>query len=148
PFRRRDGFTLTDLPLRRDRDQFVGDIENPRLDPRLARLPTDAAELVELCRRVLAAVTRQHLDVLDRDIELIVAGVEQAQAIVRRAADVERFKPVIAPDAVIDMDDEIAGLKGGNLGDEIVVSRAPPHRTRKPLAQYVLFREERDPVGG
>ena len=76
----------------------------------------DAAEPVELRPGLLRAVARQHLDVLDRHEELVVAGVEHLQAIMRRAGDVERLQRLVAADAVLGMDDEIARRQARRLG--------------------------------
>ena len=73
------------LPLGGDLDQFVGDLADAVLHPRLARLPGGAAELVELDAGLLRAVARQKLDVLDRQEQFVAAGVMELQAIVRRA---------------------------------------------------------------
>ena len=105
---RRHGLALAQLALRRDRDQLVGDVLDPLLDPRLARLPRQRAQPVERHLGILGAVARQHLDVLDRHEQLVVAGINDAQAIMRRARHFERDEPVIAADAVLGMDDEIA----------------------------------------
>ena len=109
PLGRRHRLALAQLALGRDCDQLAGDVADALLDPRLARLPGDAAEPVELHRRVLRAVARQHLDVLDRHEQLVVAGIDHAQAIMRRARDFERDEPVIAADAVLVMHHQIAG---------------------------------------
>ena len=56
-------------------------------------------------------------------------------------------KPDEAADAVIDMDDEIAGGKARHLGDEIFGALRLPPRANEPLAQNVLLGDERD-IGG
>src|SRR5439155_11184060 len=102
-----------------DADQFAGDLADAALDPGLARLPSDPAEAVELRPGVLRAIARQDLDVLDRDEEPVVAGVEHLEAIMRRAGDADRLQRLIAADAVLGMDDEVAGRKARRLGDEL-----------------------------
>ena len=82
---------LAQLPLGGDLDQLAGDLADAVLDPRLARLPGDAAEPVELDAGLLRAVARQHLDVLDRQEQLVVAGIVDSQAVVRRAGDLDRL---------------------------------------------------------
>ena len=68
---------------------------------------------------VLGAVARQKLDVLDRQIELVAAGVEDLEAVVRRAGGLDRLQPDEAADAVVDVDDEIARGERGDVGQEI-----------------------------
>src|SRR5207247_6839664 len=72
------------LPLGRDPHQFAGDLADALLDPRLARLPADPAEPVELCPGLFRAVARQHLDVLDRHEQPVVAGIEHLRSEERR----------------------------------------------------------------
>ena len=102
------------LPLGRDLDQLAGDLADAVLHPRLARLPAAAAEPVELDAGVLGAVARQQLDVLDRQEQLVAAGVVDFQAIVRRAGGLDGAQADEAADAVIDVDDEIAGRRGSS----------------------------------
>ncbi len=131
---RRHGLALAQLALRSDRDQLFGDVLDPLLDPRLARLPRQSAQPVERHLGVLGAVARQHLDVLDRHEQLVVAGIKDAQAIMRRARHFERDKSVVAADAMLGMNDEVARRERGDFGDELVVIGAPPRRPGQPVA--------------
>ena len=81
--RRHDG-CLPQLAQRRHLDQFGGDLADALLEAGLARLPGDAAELIELHGAFGRAVARQELDVLDRQIELGALRVGDLQAVVRR----------------------------------------------------------------
>ena len=118
--RDREPRRLAQLPLGRDLDQLVRHLADAVLHPRLARLPAAAAEPVELDVGVLRAVARQQLDVLDRQVELVAAGVVQFEAVVRRARRLDGLQADEAADAVIDMHHEIAGIEAGDLGDEIL----------------------------
>ena len=55
-----------------------------------------------------AAVAREDVDILDRDVELVAAGIVERDAIVRRLADRDLGQPLVAADAVIGVDDEVA----------------------------------------
>ena len=99
-----------------DADQRAGHLAHALLQPRLARLPGDAAELVELRFGVLRAVARQKLDVLDRQEQLVAAGIMELQAVVRRAGRLDGLQADEAADAVVDMDDEIAGGERRDFG--------------------------------
>ena len=138
---------LAQLPRGRDLDQLARHLADAVLQPRLAGLPADAAELVELDVGVLRAVAREQLDVLDRQIELGAFRVVQLEAIVRRAGGLDRLQAGEAPDAVIDMHDEIAGIEAGDLGDEVLRplrGAAAPH---EPVAENVLLGDDRE-IGG
>ena len=78
------------------------------------------AEPVELDAGLLRAVARQKLDVLDRQEQLVAAGIVDLEAIVRRAGRLDGAQADEAADAVIDMDDEVAGGEARHLGDEIL----------------------------
>ncbi len=108
------------------------------LDPRLARLPGNSAKPIELYVGLLGTKPGQHLDVLDRDEELVVAGVDNAQAVMRRTAHLEGDQPVIAANTVLGVDNEIAGTEGRNLGDELVEILPPLRRARKTVTENVL----------
>ena len=102
---------LAQLAFGGDGDQRLGHVEQPFLDPRLARLPARPAQLVELRLGLLAAVARQHVDVLDRHEQLVAAEIFQAQHVMGRAADLQGLQPEITADAVLGMDDVVALLQ-------------------------------------
>ena len=93
--------------LRGDAHELVRHVAHALLQPRLAGLPADAAEPVEFAR--LGAVARQKLEILDRQEQPVAAGVMDLQAIMRRARRLDGLQADEAADAVVDMDDEIAG---------------------------------------
>ena len=62
------------------------------------------------------------------------------EAIVRRARGLDGAQADEAADAVIDVDDEIAGGEARHLGDEIFRALRLPARAHQPLAQNVLLR--------
>ena len=103
---------LVQMPLGGDLDQFAGDLADAVLEFGLARLPAAAAEPVELDIGVVGAVARQQFDVLDRQEQLCLGGIVQLEAVMRRAADLQRLQADEAADAVLDMDHEIAGRQG------------------------------------
>jgi hypothetical protein len=131
-------------PLGGDLDQFAGDLADAVLHPRLARLPGAGAEPVELDARAFRAVARQQLDVLDRQEQLVAAGVMDFEAIVRRAGGLDGAQADKAADAVIDVHDEIARREAGHLGDEIVRPLALPAGAHQPLAENVFLGDQRD----
>ena len=123
--------------LRRDADQLARHFAHPLLQPRFARLPARSAELVEFAR--FRAVARQELQVLDRQEEPVAAGIVDFEAVVRRARRLDRLQADEAPDAVVDVDDEIAGGQGARLGQHVVGAAAPLRLADQPVAENVLL---------
>ena len=74
-----------------------------------------AAEPVELDAGLFRAVARQKLDVLDRQEQLVAAGIVDFETIMRRAGGLDGAQADEAADAMIDMDDKIAGGQGSSL---------------------------------
>ena len=114
---------------------------------RLARLPGAAAELVERRFGRLRAVARQKLDVLDRQKELVVAGIVDFEAIMRRAGRLDRLQADEAADAVIGMDDEVAGRQRRRFGDEVGGALALLRAAHQPVAENVLLGDDDEVVG-
>jgi hypothetical protein len=79
-------------------------------------------------------------------IELVVAGIEQPNAIMRRAGDVDRLQGLVAADAVIGMHDEIPWCQRRRLGDELVEIAPAPRRAGEPVAEDILLAEQDDAV--
>jgi hypothetical protein len=63
------------------------DLANALLHARLAPLPRFAAQTVERDAFAVVTVAGQKLDILDRDVEPVPAGILQRHAVVRRLAD-------------------------------------------------------------
>ena len=75
------------------------------------------------------------LDVLDRQEELVAAGVMDFETIVRCAGGFDGAQPVEAADAVIDVDDEIAGGEAGRFGDEVFSALRSAAAAHQPFAE-------------
>ena len=106
-------------------DELAGHLADALLQPRLARLPGDAAELVELGLRVLGTVARQELDILHRKKELVAARVVKLETGMRRAHRLDGRKADEAPDAVIDMHDDVAGGERRRFADDVLGLASP-----------------------
>jgi hypothetical protein len=92
------------------------------------------------------AITAEKLDVFHREVEPVAARVFQREAFVRRAHRLDRLQPGVAPDPVIDMDDEVAGRERLRLGQVIL---GPPRlavRLDQAVAEDVLFGDDGDPA--
>ena len=86
----RIGFEQSPGAGRADRgglDQHAGNLADALLHPALAPLPCFAAEAVEHGALAVAAIAGKHVDILDRDVELVAAGIAERDAIMRRLAD-------------------------------------------------------------
>ena len=110
---------LVQLPLGRDLDQLIGDLADAAFHARFARLPGAAAQPVEFDVGVFRSVTREQFHVLDRQEQLVPAGVMHFEAIVRRAGGLDRAQPDEPADTVVDVHDEVASRQTRHLGDEI-----------------------------
>ena len=138
---------LAQLPLGRDLDELARDLADAILHARLARLPGGGAEPVELDAGLLRAVARQKLDILDRQEQLVAAGIVDLEAVVRRAGGLDGAQADEAADAVIDMHDDVAGGEARDLGDEVLRALRRPARANEAVAENVLLGDHRD-IGG
>src|SRR5262249_4987079 len=123
-------------------NELIRHVADPLLHPRLARLPPDAPELVQRDALRLGAKPRQHLDVLDRQKQLLVAVVDQPQAVMRRTGDVQRLQPIVAADAVFLVHDEIALGDLRRFRNELVSAFAAARRPADALAQQILLTDK------
>ena len=125
------------------RDQLAGDLADALLHAALAPLPRLAAEPVERAA-FFRPVAAQDFEILDRNVELVAAGIGQRDAIVRRLLHRDLGQPLVAPDAVIGVDDEIAGRQRRELGEEGVGRFLAPVAPHQPVAEHVLLGQQRD----
>ena len=141
--RRNDGVRCPQRPLGRERYQPLGHVAQAGLGLGLARLPARAPQTIQLRPVRVRAVAGQQVDILDRQIQLAVAGVDQLQTVVGGLLDIQRLQPLVASDPVVEVDDQIAGREGRGLGQEV---RGPPLLLgpRQPVAQHVGFGNDRD----
>ena len=140
PFRRDEARRGPRQALGGDADELARHLEHALLEARLARLPARAAELVELAR--LRAVARQEFEVLDRQEQPVAAGIVDLEAVVRLARRLDRLEADEAPDAVVDVDDEVARRQRARFGQHVL--RAPP-ALRLPdeaVAENVLLADD------
>ena len=130
-----------------DLDQLAGDLADPIFHPRLARLPGRRAEPVKLDAGGFRAVARQKLDVLDRQEQLVAAGIVNFETVVRRAGSFDGAQADEAADAVIDVNDYVAGRQARDFGNEIFRALSLLARANEALAENVLLGDQRD-IGG
>ena len=103
------GVALDARPGRVQLEQLLGEVRDGLPDALLRPQPLGAAELREV--RVLgAAVARDPVDLLDRDEDLVGAGEAQLEVVAVLAVGpvAAPEHPLVAGDAVVDVDDEVA----------------------------------------
>ena len=105
-------------------------------------MPAFATEPVQRDEFIVAAIAREDVDVLDRDIELVATSIFQCNAIVRALADRNRLQPDVAPDPVIHMDHQIAWRERGQLGQEGIGALAASLAADKAVTKDVLFGDQ------
>ena len=130
---------VTQFAFGSQRHQLVGHLRDAILDPRPPCLPTGVAQLVELHTRLLRAVARQQVEVLDREEKLVVARIDKPQTVMGSAADFERLEPVVAPDPVISMDHDIPERQARHLRDEMLGGFRLAPAPDQPIAENVLL---------
>ncbi len=142
PFRRNEARGRAGQPLSGDADQLARHFAHPLLEPRLARLPACAAEPVEFAG--LRAVARQEFEVLDRQEQPVAAGVVDLEAVVRSAGRLDRLQADEAPDAVVDVDDEVAGGQRARLRQHVLRASPALRLPDKTVAENVLLADDCD----
>ena len=128
--------------LRRDLHQLARNLVDAFFQACTALLPCFASETVEHDRFLAAAVAAQHIDIFDRDEELIAALVFELHAIVFGFADSNRFEAEILADAMFSMNNQIAHAERLQLGEECVGILALLFAANKPVAEDVLLGEQ------
>ena len=125
-------------------EQLARDFADPLLHLRLAPLPGLAAQPVEAYAVGFRAVAGQDLQILDRHIELVAARIFQRDAIMRGLRHRDLRQAIIAANAMIAMDDQVAGRQRGKFlekGVGILLALGAAHQ---PVAQHILFGQHRD----
>ena len=116
-------------------EQLLGHVAHRLLDPGLRALPRRAAEPIERRPR-RAGVLLDQIEPLDRDEQLVVAGVAQLEKFLHAVADADLLQADEHADAVVDVDDEIADLEIAQIREKRLGRRAPP------LGRAPLFLED------
>ena len=102
------------LPARIEREQLPGELVHARARARLDQLPGAAAELGQRRRaRVRADVAGDLPDLLVRDVEAVVAPEGELEVVARDLRDRSRLEAEELPDAVVLVDDVVAGAQVG-----------------------------------
>ena len=126
--------------LRRDADELARHLAHALLQARLARLPSGAAKLVEFAR--LRAVARQKFEILDRQEQPIAAGIVDLETVVRRAGRLDCLQSDEAPDAVVDMNDKIAGGERARFGENVLGAASALRLPYETIAENVLLADD------
>ena len=102
-----------------EREELVGHVFERFADAGFARVPASAAKFVE--RRVRTfddAVALDQVHALERNVEARVVGVAQQHEFAAAAVRFDLAQAFELADAVIDVDDEVAGFQFGEIAEE------------------------------
>ena len=114
------------LALGVEAQELVGHLADLARDARLGAREGGAAEAVELRRCVLAAdVLLELVEPPDGQVQLVAAGVLDGDEVDREAADRLVHEPLVAPDAVLDVHDEVARREAAQVLEERARRVAP-----------------------
>ncbi len=129
------------LAQRRHFDKLLRHLANALFEPRLAALPRRAAKLIEGRTRIVRAVARQEIHVLDGQEQLVAARIFELDAVVRGARRVDGLQPDEAADAVIGMHHQVAGRQARRF-DQHVAGLLGLAAADQPVAQDVLLGDD------
>ena len=128
------------LALRVERDQLGRKLLHRLACARLEQLPGLAAELRERGRlRVGADVARDAAELLVRDVEAVVAAEREQQVVARDACDLLRLEAEQLADAVILVDDVVAGAQ---VGERLQRAAAEAPLPRHAAAEDLVVGQE------
>ena len=102
------------LPLGVEAEELAGELTDALARPALEQLPRLAAELRERRRAAVRAdVARDLPELLVRDVEPVVPAEGEQEVVARDARDLLRLEAEQLPDAVVLVDDVVAGAEVG-----------------------------------
>src|SRR5690606_26762656 len=135
---RHDDRSWTHLPLGRNRDELAGHLQQAALEFGLARSPRHAAELVESDLGRIRAKTRQKLNVLYRQEQPVITGIDQFKTVVRRTSGFDRSQSDESSDAVIGVNNDITRRQSRNFCNEIRSFLAFLTTANEAIAENIL----------
>ena len=107
----RRGLSLPQRSCCSDIEQFSGHFEDPLLRAGLPGLPADTTKAVNGAVRVLAAVTTDEVDILDRQVNPVASRIRELQAVMRSAGQLKRLQAFIPSDSMVDMHNKVASVE-------------------------------------
>ena len=116
-------------------EQLLRHVAHRLLDLGLRALPRRAAEPIDRRPR-RAGVLLHEVEPLDRDEQLVLAGVAQLEELLHAVADADLLQADEHADAVVDVDDEVADLEVAQVGEKRL------RRRPAPLGRAALFLED------
>ncbi len=105
------------FPCSVELEQLLRHIAHRLLDARFGFLPRRPTEPIERGPR-RAGVHLNEIEPLDRDEQFVLARIPELHELLRISSDVDALEADEQPDAVIDVDDEVAGLQIAEIGKE------------------------------
>ena len=123
-----------------DFNQLFGNVADFLLNLGLFGLPCQPAQRIELNVVVFHTVARNDVDILNRHEQFGIAGIQNFQAIVRRAACGNVLQPQKPADTVFDVHNQFADRQGRNIGNKVFGSNFFGTFAVLPLAENILLR--------
>ena len=120
----------------------MGNRPDPFLQLGFAPLPAFTAKPVQHNAVATFAIAAEHVDILDRHIELVAAGIFQMHAIMRAGADRYRDDAFIQADAVLQMNNQIALAERRQFLDKGIAALAALRFADQPVAENILLGEQ------
>ena len=134
-----EGVAAAALALRVEVEQLAGELLRGAAGARLDLVPARAAELGERGRVAVGAdVARDLRELVDRHEDLVVALELEVQVVARDAADGLGVEAGEARDAVVLVDDEVAGAQVGEAAQQALAAARRPGRGLAAVDQPVL----------
>ena len=143
PLRRRQSLCLAQPAFGGGFDQRPRHVLDALLHLGLAGLPSRAAKLVNRHAAGLRAEPAQHLDIFNRQKQLLITVIENAQAIMAGMVHIQRHQTIVPPNTVILVHHQIALGDFRRLGNELICPLALARRAGDALAEQILFADQR-----
>ena len=130
------------LPLGIEPDELAGELADALARPALEQLPRLAAELRERRRAAVRAdVARDLPELLVRDVEPVVPAEGEQEVVARDAGDLLRLEAEQLPDAVVLVDDVVAGAE---VGERLERAADPVLGAARLAAEDLRVRQQRE----
>ncbi len=119
--------------------QLARNRANTFLQTGAAFLPSFAAQPVQRDTFLAAAIAAEHVDIFDRDEQLVAASIFQSHTIVQAFARRDGLQPDIFADTVIEMHDQVTARQGLQFGEESVGILLALLAADQPVTQQILL---------
>ena len=112
-------FAVAHGALSRGFYQLIGNEFDFLFKPSFAHLPSNATDFIQRYRHIIAAETAQQFDIFNRQKKPRVAVINQLQAIMRCAADINGLQALKTANAMFNMHHMVARCQAASFGQEV-----------------------------